>query len=137
MIGKYMPTHISKMSMPTYNITSLDPKATSVIANAEAAKTPTAIASTLIRATRMENSDDPAIQDTIKVENIKPKGISVPSLERFFNAGVHMKTNIYIDPSNRDEIIPHNKISRDLIVTVYAFRSPSYQADWRLSSPDF
>mmetsp|Transcript_30092 Transcript_30092/g.45871 ORF Transcript_30092/g.45871 Transcript_30092/m.45871 type:complete len:83 (-) Transcript_30092:909-1157(-) len=65
------------------------------------------------------------MHDTIKVEKINPNGSSTD--ESVFRAGVHIKTKIYIDPSNRLLMMPHKKISLERIVTVYAFLSPSYQ----------
>jgi hypothetical protein len=78
------------------------------------AKTYTPSFSFLIVPMKIENREDPAMQQTMNVAKITPNGIS-PSVFSFI-AGVHMNTKMYMDPSNNDETRPVNRIAFELIV---------------------
>ena len=115
MIGKYIPTHISKKSILTKEIDSLNPKPTIAIPTDAKANRTTARRSIGYFSTRILKSEDPAIQETIKVEKINPNGSSVSPAKDLSN-GVQQKTKMYMDPSKSDEIIPHRRTSRLLMV---------------------
>eukprot|EP01083_Nonionella_stella_P064549 168331_1 len=97
---------------------------------AENTKTPNF--SFLMLPIKVENMEDPAIQHTINVANTVPKGISSSGIKAFI-AGVHMKTKMYMDPSNKDDTNPVYKISFDLMVVKYASTKSLYQ-DFLLAS---
>ncbi|KAG9157173.1 hypothetical protein Leryth_004850 [Lithospermum erythrorhizon] len=59
------------------------------------------------RAISREARELPNIEDSIKVANIKPWGMSSSFGLR---AGVHKKTNVYMEPSNRDCMAPNTAI---------------------------
>ena len=77
-----------------------------------------------------EHGNAPAIQQTIKVEKMTPNGSPsksspISSFASAVIAGVHMKTKMYIDPSNKEEIIPQDKISGlRTVVEKAAFNAP-------------
>merc|ERR1712150_278463 len=104
--------------MPVKSMTSELPRHTKAMDKLLTAKTPTAMTSTLNLATRIENREDPAMADTMKVEKINPNGRVVSFSDKACRAGVHIKTKMYMEPSKSDEVKPHNKISRERMVTV-------------------
>ena len=115
MMGKYMPTHISKRFIPKKDIVLLISRATMAMAIDPTPKTAIPSFSTGTFSTTMLKKEDPVIQHTINVAKINPNGkssLSPAFLARVFSNGVHMKTKTYMLPSKRDEIIPHKKISR-------------------------
>mmetsp|Transcript_6629 Transcript_6629/g.9506 ORF Transcript_6629/g.9506 Transcript_6629/m.9506 type:complete len:101 (-) Transcript_6629:1130-1432(-) len=80
-----------------------------------AKNTPKPIFSFFTLPINMENIDDPAIHETMNVANKTPKGISPPPPNSLI-AGVHINTNIYIDPSNNEQMSPVYRICFELIV---------------------
>ncbi len=78
----------------------------------------------------IENIDEPAIQQTMKVEKITPNGkpsklSPISSFASAVRAGVHMNTKMYMDPSNNDEMIPHDNMSGERMVAAKApFNAP-------------
>mmetsp|Transcript_13550 Transcript_13550/g.24513 ORF Transcript_13550/g.24513 Transcript_13550/m.24513 type:complete len:146 (-) Transcript_13550:1030-1467(-) len=118
-----MPTHISKRFIAKKVDVALFESMT--MANAEDA-TPnmiTANCSGFIFSMAMENIDEPAMQHTMNVEKMTPKGrpsnspSPTSSLARVVNAGVHMKTKMYMEPSKSDEMIPQDRMSGLRMVT--------------------
>ena len=115
-LGKYIPTHISKRFMARNDDVALPAQMTIRKAQAATPKTITANCSGFIFSIAIEKMDEPAMQHTMKVEKITPKGSPsklspISSFANDVNAGVHMNTKIYIDPSNSDDMIPQDKIS--------------------------
>mmetsp|Transcript_52597 Transcript_52597/g.157603 ORF Transcript_52597/g.157603 Transcript_52597/m.157603 type:complete len:292 (-) Transcript_52597:1000-1875(-) len=132
-MGQYMPTHISNTFMlQKVTVSELEVQMTAMAMD-ETRKTPMAMTSPRMRSTRIEKRDEPAMQHTMKVEKMRPKGSDSDSLSsssffvREVRAGVHMKTNMYMDPSKSEDIVPHSRMSVLRQVTTDAFLSASYQ----------
>mmetsp|Transcript_19880 Transcript_19880/g.24275 ORF Transcript_19880/g.24275 Transcript_19880/m.24275 type:complete len:95 (+) Transcript_19880:1674-1958(+) len=58
---------------------------------------------------QIEKHCEPAMEQSIKVEKINPKG-GVELRSRLLTAGVHIKTKEYIAPSKHACVIPTHKI---------------------------
>mmetsp|Transcript_27704 Transcript_27704/g.59174 ORF Transcript_27704/g.59174 Transcript_27704/m.59174 type:complete len:109 (-) Transcript_27704:1157-1483(-) len=106
-----MPTHISNRFIARKVDVALPEKTTMRKAQDATPKTITANCSGFIFSMAIENIDEPAMQQTMKVENMTPKGSPsnaspISSFASAVSAGVHMKTKMYMDPSNKDEMIP-------------------------------
>lgn len=109
---------------------ALAAKTTIKKADAATPKTITANCSGFIFSIAIEKIDEPTIQQTINVEKITPNGSPsklspISSFASAVNAGVHMNTKMYMDPSNKDEMIPQDKISGLRMVAAKApFKAP-------------